>query len=228
MEELDSQDIEELLQELEKDQDTKTTKALQYLEQASASKEQGELERALEQSDAALQLDPTLAEAYNLRGTILAAWAREDEAILAFREALRIDPDFAAARENLLAAEAELEAYGISPPPETLQCIGRTQGRRCPQQPIYKCQTCDALLCYEHAKFFRSSAAGPEQSEYVGIYCPAHYRQAVAEHNAQAKGRRGAQASQPLCGRGNGEECLTYSGFDCGLEVCKLCGQGAC
>lgn len=83
--------------------------AAQYLEQAYASKEQNEFEKVLEQCNAAIRADPNLADAYNLRGVILEELGRKEEAVLAYREAVRADSGFQEARENLRDIEAELK-----------------------------------------------------------------------------------------------------------------------
>lgn len=84
------------------------SEAMQYLEQAYASQEQSESEKALEECDTAIRIDPSLADAHNLRGVILEELGRRDEAVLAYHEAVRLDPSFQEAKENLQDIEAEL------------------------------------------------------------------------------------------------------------------------
>lgn len=117
VEHLESEDVEKLLKELEEEGAglrrekaslPPSDEAAQHLEQAFAWEDEDKYEKALEECDAALQLDPTLADAHNLRGVILEELGREREAVLAYREGLRLDPGFDAARENLQAVEAEL------------------------------------------------------------------------------------------------------------------------
>ena len=85
------------------------SEARQYLELAYASEEQSEFETALEECDAAIRVDPRLADAHNLRGVILEELGRREEAVLAYHEAIRLDSGFREARENLRDIEAELK-----------------------------------------------------------------------------------------------------------------------
>lgn len=79
-----------------------------YLDKAVEMLESGiNLKGALAQSDAALEYLPQSAEAHNLRGLILDGLGWEADAILEYREALRLDPNFVDARENLDDAESE-------------------------------------------------------------------------------------------------------------------------
>ncbi|MBI5933991.1 MAG: tetratricopeptide repeat protein [Chloroflexi bacterium] len=67
----------------------------------------GDLEGALSECEAALELSPNSAEAHNLRGLILDLLERPDEAIQAYREAVRLDPNFEDARANLADSQQE-------------------------------------------------------------------------------------------------------------------------
>lgn len=78
-----------------------------YLEQAYACEQSNELERALLECDLAVQFDPTCAEAHNLRGIVLEGLGQKAQALAAYREAVRLDPAFSEAQENLAEAEAE-------------------------------------------------------------------------------------------------------------------------
>jgi len=85
----------------------------QHLERADTYEEHDEFEKALLECDLALQLAPDCAEAHNLRGIVLERLDRKEEAIAAYRKAIRLDPTLEEARENLLAAETELEKGGL-------------------------------------------------------------------------------------------------------------------
>lgn len=65
------------------------------------------LDKALADCEIALQLDPNFAEAHNLHGQILDALGQLDEAVAAYREALRLNPALEDAKLNLRDAEAE-------------------------------------------------------------------------------------------------------------------------
>ena len=65
------------------------------------------LRDALVNCDLALQYDPNFADAHNLRGLVLDEMGRLEEAITAYREALRLNPDLGDARINLEDAVAE-------------------------------------------------------------------------------------------------------------------------
>ena len=60
----------------------------------------GRLAQAMEQFQAALEIDPDYADAHNNLGNALLQQGRTDEAGGHFREALRLDPDLVAARMN--------------------------------------------------------------------------------------------------------------------------------
>jgi len=82
--------------------------AQQYLGKAKKAYDRGSrLKVALTNCDLAIQYDPDSARAHNLRGLILDAMGRTAEAILCYREAIRIDPLFEEAGENLKDAETE-------------------------------------------------------------------------------------------------------------------------
>ncbi len=82
-------------------------KAQSHLDRAYANEDAGELEQARQECDAAIVLDPSLAEALNLRGVVLEGLGHEIEAVAAYEDAVRVAPWFDEARENL--AELRLE-----------------------------------------------------------------------------------------------------------------------
>jgi Flp pilus assembly protein TadD/endogenous inhibitor of DNA gyrase (YacG/DUF329 family) len=89
-----------------KDGNTATTENL--IQNAQRLYDNGEnLSFALSTVKLALEKEPNSAEALNLRGLILDAMERTDEAIASYREALKIDPTFKDAADNLRDAEAE-------------------------------------------------------------------------------------------------------------------------
>jgi tetratricopeptide (TPR) repeat protein len=72
----------------------------------------GEIDRAIADYDAALQLDATLADVFNTRGEL--EWKRGDrrKALADFAAAIRLNPGQAAARDNHKALALELERLG--------------------------------------------------------------------------------------------------------------------
>ena len=79
-----------------------------HLDRAYACEEAGELEQARRECDAAIAVDPSLAEAYNLRGIVLEGLGHEAEAIAAYEEAVRLAPWLGEARSNLMELGSEL------------------------------------------------------------------------------------------------------------------------
>lgn len=97
-----------------------------HLAQAYAHERIEEFEMALRECERALQLDPSLAEAHNLRGILLEELGRKRSAISAYRRALELDPSFEEARQNLHEAEVELETAAqpaSAPPPLPLSWV---------------------------------------------------------------------------------------------------------
>jgi len=78
------------------------------LEKARQAVDTGKnLSEGLLECEQALEYLPESAEAHNLRGLLLDALGKMEAAILEYREAVRINPDFQEAKENLADAEAE-------------------------------------------------------------------------------------------------------------------------
>ena len=105
-----------------------TPQAEHHLDQATAYYEEtGDFDKALAECDAAIQFDPYLPDAYNLRGMILEELGRTLEAVTAYEQAIRLDPDFTEASENLSALRSE--------------SVSKTQ--------LPKCDTCSKILQYD-------------------------------------------------------------------------------
>lgn len=84
--------------------------AREHLERAYGLEEANQFHGALHECAKAVHLAPQWAEAHNLRGIILDGMGRKVEAYRAYREAVRLTPDFQEALDNLSEAEAELGA----------------------------------------------------------------------------------------------------------------------
>lgn len=85
-----------------------TAAARRHLDQAYRHDEREELEAALAECEAALRISGDWAEAHNLHGIILEGLGRSTEALAAYHEALRLDPSFEEAQENLAELQADL------------------------------------------------------------------------------------------------------------------------
>ncbi|MCY3899906.1 MAG: tetratricopeptide repeat protein [Caldilineaceae bacterium] len=70
-----------------------------------------EFESAVEQNDAAIEINPVYADAYNNRGSAKVGLGRYEEAILDFDEAMRINPEDVAAYSNRGSAKAGLDRH---------------------------------------------------------------------------------------------------------------------
>jgi tetratricopeptide (TPR) repeat protein len=81
-----------------------------HLERAYEYEDTAELEKALRECNAAIEVDPSLSDAYNLRGIVLEELGREEEAVEAYRQAIRLDPEFYEAKDNLFQLVSELAA----------------------------------------------------------------------------------------------------------------------
>lgn len=75
------------------------------LDRAYTLETDGNLEEALRVCDSILSNAPELAEAHNLRGIILEQTGDKEEALEAYRSALKLDPGFDDAKQNLLDLE---------------------------------------------------------------------------------------------------------------------------
>jgi tetratricopeptide (TPR) repeat protein len=82
------------------------------LARASVFARRDQLDRAIADDDAALRLDPTLADTFNDRGELW--WKKGDrpKALADFAAALKLNPDHAAARANTKRLALELERMG--------------------------------------------------------------------------------------------------------------------
>lgn len=87
------------------------TLAAEHLEKAQNGYDLGrDFKGALADCDLALEYTPNSARVHNLRGLILDALGKTGLAVQAYKQALRLDPGLAEARDNLVDAEAELRS----------------------------------------------------------------------------------------------------------------------
>jgi tetratricopeptide (TPR) repeat protein len=79
--------------------------AKKHFDQSYKNWEKSKYEKALEECDKAIDLDPNMSEAHNLRGVILEEMDKQDDSILEYREAIRLNPNYQDAKENLAYAD---------------------------------------------------------------------------------------------------------------------------
>jgi hypothetical protein len=87
------------------------TIAKQYSNKAQKTYNKGgNVKSALGDIDLAIQCEPESAEFHNLRGLILDAIGKTDDAINSYREAIRLNPNFGDAKANLIDAESDFSS----------------------------------------------------------------------------------------------------------------------
>jgi tetratricopeptide (TPR) repeat protein len=101
------------------DEPDRVIQAKRDLQHAADYLDQGKYKEALHACDTAIRIAPHLASAYNLLGLCYDGLEQLEDAIAAYREAVRLDSEFADAQEHLHEAEAELSrAAQIDPAQE--------------------------------------------------------------------------------------------------------------
>jgi len=85
--------------------------AIDYVDRCGTFANLGQHERALEDCDIALRLDPTLSEAYYNRGVSYAALGQHERALTEYDAALRLDPTLAKAYSNRGVSYHNLEQF---------------------------------------------------------------------------------------------------------------------
>ncbi len=94
------------------DKTAKADRIRALVARGSAYGRKDEVDRAIADDDAAVGLDPTLADTFNARGEL---WRRKGDrprALADFGAALRLNPQLAAARANYKSLALELERIG--------------------------------------------------------------------------------------------------------------------
>ena len=86
---------------------SRTAQARELLEEAETLYEADDFERAIALCERAIALAPELAEAHNFQGFLYDTLGETKRAARAYREAVRLDPDFTVARDNLNELLAE-------------------------------------------------------------------------------------------------------------------------
>ena len=98
------------------DQVTKALDAKTLLARGDDFNVKGELDRAIADYDAALKVEPALAEALNSRGMAWRAKGDRRRALSDFDAALKLKPDYQAARANRKSLFSEIERLGVQMP----------------------------------------------------------------------------------------------------------------
>lgn len=109
------------LAELARDDAALPPDAGTLLARGDGHKSRGDLDRAIADYDAALKVDPKLADAHHHRGLAWRAKGDRRRALADFDAALRLRPDFDSARASRRALVQEIERLGaqmpLRPPP---------------------------------------------------------------------------------------------------------------
>lgn len=85
------------------------TQVSQILDRVDEYLENNELDKALSECEAAIQLDPDFSVVHNYRGEIYDEMGLLEKAITNYQKAVELDPEYKDALENLLSAEFGLE-----------------------------------------------------------------------------------------------------------------------
>ena len=81
----------------------------QILDRVDKYLDNNELDKALNECETAIQLDPDFSVTYNYRGEIYDEMGMLENAITNYQKAIELDPEYKEAWENLLSAELGLE-----------------------------------------------------------------------------------------------------------------------
>ncbi len=98
------------------DQEAKALDAKTLLARGDDFSLRGDLDRAIADYDAALKVDPALADALNGRGVAWRAKGDRRKALSDFDAALKLKPDFETARANRKSLFSEIERLGAQMP----------------------------------------------------------------------------------------------------------------
>jgi tetratricopeptide (TPR) repeat protein len=104
-----------------------SVEARQHLDRAYGLLNRDEYEAALRACQAAFELAPDSADVHNLRGVVLDDSGRTEEAIAAYRMAVRCDPTVSEAWENLREAESAVEASAGRRVPGDVDSVARAR-----------------------------------------------------------------------------------------------------
>ncbi|MGA9090256.1 MAG: hypothetical protein WB420_14235 [Bradyrhizobium sp.] len=97
---------------VDNDKTSKTDRIKALIARAAAYGRKEEIDRAIGDYDAALRLDPALADIFNARGELWRKKGDRRRALADFGAAIKLNPDHPAARGNYKALALELERLG--------------------------------------------------------------------------------------------------------------------
>ena len=97
---------------IDSEKTSKADRLKALIARAGAFDRKDQIDRAIGDDDAALRLDPTLADIFNARGELWRKKGDRPRALADFAAAIKLNPDHAAAKSNYKSLALELERIG--------------------------------------------------------------------------------------------------------------------
>jgi tetratricopeptide (TPR) repeat protein len=113
----------------------------EILKRVAGHWEAGEIEKALSDCNLAIELAPDLPAAYNYRGMILEDIGKLDQAFADYQEAIRIDPEWKDARDNLKLVENAIASEWLRS--ESKQHLDQALGFAHNEEPRQALEECE-------------------------------------------------------------------------------------
>lgn len=121
------------------------------------------VEQAFELCEIAIQLDPNYADAHNFRGILLEELNKPINAVGAYRKAIKLDPEFQEARDNLEALKAQ---YSGANPLVTVAVV-RTLGQAYPLKARLEAEGLKVVIPDEEYIIFRKNELGDDDEIHL-------------------------------------------------------------
>lgn len=150
---------------------------------------QGQLDRAIRDYDAVLELDPNLADIFNARGELQRRQGNRVKALADFSAALKLKPDHASARANTRSLGLELERMGAQIAVAGKPSFNCAQARR----PVETAICADPTLADLDREIFSVSARVVREATHAGARDGEARRREQDDYLA----RRNAQFGRP-------------------------------